>query len=766
MCTPTKSFVCTTVAQCLLLLAIFLESISIFAAEPAIVSDVDAVPFQQITIDNDAPLMPWTKIAGDFDGDGLTDIAIGGRQHMLVWYKAPTWHRSVIHVGGYDTVNGNAADIDGDGDLDIVMGGIVWFENPAPQGDPALLRWRRHPIGRAKMHDVEIGDLDGDGLPDVVSRNQSRFGRGDGNQFHIWQQVSPNRWSQRTIKCPHGEGIQLGDIDSDGDLDVIIAARWYENTGDLADGPWTEHFYTTQWIHGDVLVGLGDINGDGRTDLVLTPAELAGEYYRIAWYECPKGDVVAEWTEHVVDPKVEAVCHSLRLADIDGDGTTDIVTAEMDQGRDPDEVKVYFNSEQGHRWTKQVLSNHGSHGIVVADFDGDGDIDVMGGNHRSSSIEYWENQTKQPARKTLALDQWRRHLIDPKLPYNAVYVTCADLNGDGRSEIIAGNWWYDRSPTADGSWQRHEITSGSFNMTAAYDFDEDGDIDILGTRGQGSQPNCEFVLARGHGDGTFTLSETLLKTKGDFLQGVAVARFHQAGQLQVALSWHKQSDRVQMLTLPKQKSNEKAPWSWSEISNLSENEDLSAGDIDRDGDIDLLLGVHWLENPGESQENQEPKKWISHSLGTTTAGMADRNSLVDLDGDGRLDSVVGLENGTDLLWYQGPKDPKQPWPRKIIAQNVGGGFSVDVADMDHDGDVDVVLGEHRQKPNNRIILFENQDQARTWIPHVIDSGSHEEIDHHDGTQIFDIDGDGDLDVVSVGWYHAKVWLFENLAIDR
>jgi len=87
---------------------------------------------------------------------------------------------------------------------------------------------------------------------------------------------------------------------------------------------------------------------------------------------------------------------------------------------------------------------------------------------------------------------------------------------------------------------------------------------------------------------------------------------------------------------------------------------------------------------------------------------------------------------------------------------------MDEGDIDNDGDTDIVLGEHRSKPKpNRLIFYENDDSADSWLSHVIDAGSPDEIDHHDGSTLVDMDGDGDLDVISVGWYNPKVWIFEN-----
>ena len=71
-----------------------------------------------------------------------------------------------------------------------------------------------------------------------------------------------------------------------------------------------------------------------------------------------------------------------------------------------------------------------------------------------------------------------------------------------------------------------------------------------------------------------------------------------------------------------------------------------------------------------------------------------------------------------------------------------------------------MIGEHRGETNNRVVVFENAKAGASWREHVIDRGPSDEIDHHDGTQAVDLDGDGDLDLISIGWDNPTLWAYE------
>jgi len=331
---------------------------------------------------------PYTKMIADVNQDGRHDLIVGGAAGPLVWYESSSWRKWVIAEGGYQTVSGSVGDMDNDGDLDVVMGGLLWYENPLPKQPATQSPWVAHKIADHPTHDVLVGDLDGDGHLDVVARNQSAFSRKAGNHIYLFYQFPNQKWQERVLECPHGEGIALADLDSDKDPDIVIGGVWFENPG-ARDGDWKSHEFCS-W-HPNAAIGVGDINRDGRLDVVLAPSELRGEWFRLSWFENPEDFFREGWREHVVVPRIECVVHGVAIADVNHDGLLDIAYAEMHQGEDPDEVVILFNVENGKAWGKQVVSTRGSHCLQAGDVNGDGLVDLLGANHAGpySPVEIW-----------------------------------------------------------------------------------------------------------------------------------------------------------------------------------------------------------------------------------------------------------------------------------------------------------------------------------------------------------------------------------------
>jgi hypothetical protein len=690
----------------------------------------------------------------DIDLDGLQDFVITERTKSpsILWYRrtANGWEKYIVEDTRLSIeAGGDFFDIDGDGDLDLSFGGdssssyVWWWENPYPNFN-ADEPWKRREIknsGAAKHHDQVFGDFDGDGEVELVFWNQGA------NQLfmaEIPQDVYSEPWDYISIFTYNSgsyEGLAKFDIDGDEKVDLIGGGMWFKHLqgpkfqANLIDA--SQSF--TRAAAGQIIKG-------GAGEAVFVAGDGSG---RLKWYE-KEGD---QWVAHdLLDVDVDHG-HSLSIADVDEDGNQDIFCAEMRLNGDNSDAHmwIFYGDGQGGFRTEVIAEGYGNHESKLGDLDGDGDIDILGKpyNWETPRLDLWLNTSGLP------LSQWERHVIDDEKPWESVFITAADLNGDGWKDVITGGWWYVNPGEPDGDWTRMSFESPLYNMAAVFDFDGDADYDVVGTSGMGSEANDDIVWARNDGGGNFTLLNNVSGGNGDFLQGVAVGRFQHGQPLQVVLSWHQAGKGVQVLTLPLNPWTEQ--WSYELISSVSQDEALSMGDIDGDGDQDLLLGTKWLRNDDLS--------WSVQGLSSSQES-PDRNRLADINGDGRLDAVVGFEAVSrtgKLIWYEQPETVTNPWVEHLIAELIGP-MSLDVGDLDDDGDLDVVVGEHNlSNPSDAgLFVFENLDGiGGNWKRYTVYIGD----EHHDGAQLVDIDGDGDLDILSIGWENDSVLLYENKGID-
>jgi hypothetical protein len=351
---------------------------------------------------------------GDVDRDGFNDIAAvnsGNSEHSIVWYEYPNWKRHrVVNISSfndykaYRSCDMELADVDGDSDLDVVgrigrpeddrYGINCWFENPAPGKNPDEGQWERHDIGESYYaKDLEVTDLNGDDRPDVVSRALNA-------KLHIYLREDSS-WRERVLDITHHDGMDVADMDKDGDPDLVLNGYWMETPDDASTGTWLKHDYDKKWytqktgrngawFDNNCKVTVADMNADGRPDILIDHAEDKG--YPVSWYEAPADPKGGKWIEHVIG-QVDK-CHSLKVADFDNDGDLDVFAAEMPNiaGEAPHPVMIFINQGDSLTWRTQILADYGNYSAQIGDIDNDGDIDIIGlRNHNRAPIEMWRN---------------------------------------------------------------------------------------------------------------------------------------------------------------------------------------------------------------------------------------------------------------------------------------------------------------------------------------------------------------------------------------
>ena len=317
----------------------------------------------------------------DVDGDGLPEFIMGQRGGNIYWYdyqEPGQWTRYLLGTESPSDVGGCALDVDGDGWLDFVAGG-AWYRNSRK---PSLKPFKRFVFDKklTDVHDVVTADIDGDGKPEIITMS-------DKNNLR-WYKIpeDPTQpWERHDIGPAVHAGVSVGDIDGDGDLDIVRSNVWFENIhGDGSE--WVEHPIgpcggDSGWQANATLSAVCDINGDGHNDIVLADAEITGA--KIVWMENLNGRGLT-WKRHELpqgDDGARGAYHSLWVADFDGDGDLDIFSCEMEgvMGDNPPRWFIWENVDgKGEHFVEHVILNAGlgGHEAVVGDFDGDSDLDI------------------------------------------------------------------------------------------------------------------------------------------------------------------------------------------------------------------------------------------------------------------------------------------------------------------------------------------------------------------------------------------------------
>ncbi len=369
-----------------------------------------AVPFKK---EQDVSVGKITGLSAldlaDVNGDGRLDIGVfeGGKHGKggvnFAWLEAPAgagaWtQHNLPKPSPFKPFIGAAkfGDVNKDGKPDVVVSMdehsgappsayIYWLQNPGASGT-----WTIHKIASnlavEHINDMELADMDGDGKLDVVVRSLSP------NQLLFFFQDGADAWQQRVFDAkPYGatgEGFAVGDIDRKGKLDVTICGHWLAAPANPRSGAYAAHTIDAGYkaVNANVKEAIGDLNGDGRNDVILSPAEgyRNGKNHVLAWYEAP-ADPTAVWTQHVLAKNFNGG-HTVRLADIDGDADLDVISGvAWSMWGQTANVTVYRNCGGVFGKAEVVVSGKGLYTGVVGDIGADGDMDIVGQNTYSAS---------------------------------------------------------------------------------------------------------------------------------------------------------------------------------------------------------------------------------------------------------------------------------------------------------------------------------------------------------------------------------------------
>ena len=412
----------------------------------------------------------------DLEGDGDLDVAVGfsrAEEIAFLLGDGSATHRVAVKRQG--DLSGSAAllgcDFDGDGDAELALLTasrlrIAWNVDENEASLP--FRGERFRV-EGEPHTATLGDIDGDGDLDVVTGNNFEGvsivrNRGDGTFGAASKiQLRGSAFS-----------ILTADVDGDGDFDVATSdlggglVRVLANAGEGTFAAPVEHRAGSGPFH----VTAGDVDGDGAPDLVT--ANVSGNNTSLLRN---RGDGTFEEPRNT---QVGSGPMAAAVADLDGDGDLDLATANTGSSS----VSVLWNDGDGGLAGRVDLQLSGQPTFVIAaDVDGDGRPDLVTANQQEGSVSaFWNAGLSNPGDAPATLFESAVRFDLGQAPFSLLAI---DTDGDRDLDIVTSNLTDDTVSLLLNSGDRSfEVTApipvgGEPRFTLAGDLDGDGDIDII-----------------------------------------------------------------------------------------------------------------------------------------------------------------------------------------------------------------------------------------------------------------------------------------------
>jgi hypothetical protein len=703
-------------------------------------SGLDAVAFLESAVNQTpqllAPTVTFTDSDGDFSGGTVTVSGLLSEDIVSIRNQG-TGASEIGFANGFITYGGTIVGFAAGG-----MGGtlhISFLPGATPAAVDALLQNLTYANTSntptvSRTLEISISDAAGAAVQAPLSFTQRT---GAANPFDAID------WGFQTAPT-------FADIDGDGDLDAFVGKfdqtlSYLENIGTATAPEFASSVLNPFGLAG-IAAGTGtrtptfaDIDGDGDLDAIVGQSNGEVYFYRnTGSASAPNFTQLTGVSNPFSSINVSVGAHSkLSFADIDSDGDLDFFTGEQDgfvnyfENTGSATVLAFtqrFGSD--NPFTAEVGDYSAPH---FADVDGDGDLDAVLGSH-AGTLRYFENVgTREVARFA--------ERTGSANPWNGINVgghstpTLADIDGDGDLDTIAGEYDgvlnYFENTTSPPTARRFVAVTGVADPFAGIDIGGDSAPAFMDVDGDGDLD--AFVGENGGIINYFT-------NVGSAIAPSFVQRTGLSNPLNLATS----------------------PVSFRP----------SFVDMDGDGDLDAIAGI---TGGGLSYFKQLGSATFSNFAGgasnpfiTFPGRTFDAPAFADLDNDGDADAVFGDSDGT-LYFLKNTGNANAPvFSEQTLAANpfagvdVGDSSTPAFADIDRDGDFDLVVGSI----DGTLSYFENTGTATTPSfaqrsgtanPFAgIDVGSR-------STPTFaDIDGDGDADLI-VGNGDGTLSYFRNIA---
>ena len=761
------------------------------------ITDNASISFTKNAIESS---LTWDIKIADIDGDGDLDIIASFYDFSISWYEndgaaIPSYTKNLINSSSESRQYIQTADIDGDGDLDIVSASnndsnISWYENDGA-ADPS---WTTNTINSdtSRHTAFEIADLDNDGDLDIISVGSA------GIKFHENDGANNPSFSESIlvygyiINAP--DALKVFDIGNDGHLDIVVADgdqlsliitdgaadpsfTYSGGISGVYSSPNTHHSPDLSLCHcypgdantngylfgvkGPEDIEIGDLDGDGDLDVVAAFNGAAGPA-SITWFEYEDSQT-QDWTSRTLYVGEENLgdlfnnkegFRDISVVDFDNDGDLDIVSTTATANGNGSLSWHENDGAADPTWSKNTIDSSNPYDIIeVADMNNDGDIDIVStirNYSTSGSISWYENDgaaTWTPAFTAADINISANVARDLHI---------ADIDSDGDLDIVSASSgdntiaWYENDGAANPSWTASDISYTALGPRGIFlaDIDSDGDLDIV------SASSGDNTIAWYENDGAANPSWTAadISTTADGARNVFVADIDSDGDLDIVSASHDDD------TIAWYENDGSSDPSFTK-NVISTSADGARGvhiaDIDSDGDLDIVSAsridnkIAWYENDGAANPS-----WSTTTIATSAAGARDIH-IADMDNDGDLDIVSASSGDDTIAWYENDGAANPSWTATDIATTADGARDVYVSDLDNDGDLDIVSASTF---DDTIAWYENDGAANpTWTATDISISA----DGASSVFIADMDSDGDLDIISASRFDDTIAWYEN-----
>ena len=570
----------------------------------------------------------------------------------------------------------------------------------------------------SKTMEIAVGDVNGDGKPDVVTANDGQVNEvwfNDGDRFVNSGQAlntsgNPDIPSQTF-------SIALGDLDGDGDLDIFSGDTSFHSIW-INDGSgfFTNAGYGTDLIAGGWDLSVGDIDNDGDLDFV------SADFGANKVFKNNGSGVFGSQSLGTSDTVAVA------LADVNGDTFLDIVA-----GNTNGQPNIIWINDGTGTFTDsgQTLGTGETSSVAVADIDGDGDLDIVFGNGDNVTNEantVWTNNGSGVFTDTTQA-----------LGNEATYsVALGDIDGDGDADLVVGNYSEPNTVWTNDGGGVFTNTSQTFGKAytrsiVLHDMDGDNDLDIVAGNGE-QQPN---VVYHNNGSGIFS---DITQPSGidDSATSVTLGDIDDDGDLDMVVTARWQSTLIKL-------NDGNGNYTDTQSLAFSDTTSVAFGDVDNDGDLDLVLGrqdfFDYSARANLVYFNNGTGTFVD--TGQALAGGATTSiALGDVDSDGDLDLIAGNEGGNKIWLNDGNGTFTDS------GQSLGAYMTWDIVlgDIDDDNDLDIIAGNI---DFNTLVWLNDGSGSFTDAGQALLSA--------ESIALGDIDGDNDLDLVQARGASNRVW---------